>query len=100
MAAEFKPSRPETGYVKFGEDWRAVFIRGDVAFFYAHQLLGHIAALDALGAPMASSTGVTYLRQLGELLRNVDEREPAEVQRLRPFTECVVDPAKPTPLDG
>jgi hypothetical protein len=37
-------SRPETGPMKFGDDWPGVFIRGDNAFAYLHGIR-HLQAM-------------------------------------------------------
>lgn len=41
------PPRPETGNMRFGDDWTGVFIRGDSAFAYRLALVHVLAAFEA-----------------------------------------------------
>lgn len=85
MKDAFDTKRPETGSMKFGDDWRGLFIRGDDAFNFAGQLrrvleLGNVPAIAA-----------HVLRGLLDLLESSDERKAAEgVQKMKAFTECRV----------
>lgn len=78
--------RPETGPMKFGNDWRGVFIRGDDAFNYAmhlERLMRH--------QPPGDVIGMMVVRTLHELLRSSDERVPTEqTQHMRPYGEALV----------
>lgn len=75
-------NRPETGYVKFGRDWRGVFVRGDTA--------GRLAAeLRREGyRPDWSDRAAETLPGLLALLEGSNEARPATVQRLRPWSQC------------
>ena len=66
--------------MKFGKDWRGVFIRGDDALAYA-QLLRRYGDM----------TGWTLktIESLAKLLESANEHEPTEnVQHLKPWGEC------------
>lgn len=79
------PMRPESEAMKFGDDWRGVFIRGDNAFGYAMDLR-HV--LDTCEIDTLTKIG---LKNLLELLASSDERvEKASVQIMKPFAECFV----------
>lgn len=76
-----KPTpRPETGPMRFGDDWTGVFIRGDNAAGYL---------------VMAGSDMPPGLRDLLSLSNDADERERDGIQRMRPFAECLATPAEP-----
>lgn len=93
--------RPETGPMKFGDDWRGVFIRGDDAFGFAQYLKTHIlepAAGARGGAPKVQIPAI-YLAQIGTLvalLEEADERRPTDPQTtlLKDFSECVAGEIK------
>jgi hypothetical protein len=78
--------------MKFGEDWRGAFIRGDNAAYFAlhlEALLNHLAGTKVFDVQRARGV----LAALHTLLRNTDEsRASPDVQRLRPFVECKADP--------
>jgi hypothetical protein len=78
-------TRPETGPMKFGDDWTGVFIRGDDAFAVGLYLRN---TLDA--APPELGVGVMMLRGLQKKLEASDERNGVspDCQRLRAFEEC------------
>ena len=44
-------ARPETGVMRFGEDWPGVFVRGDTAAILAKQLAGVIGEPDPGAGP-------------------------------------------------
>ena len=86
MAKEAPANRPETGAMRFGDDWLGAFIRGDDAFGYA-------CALEVLikGDPDEASVIIsrTVLGGLLEILRSSHEHEKiGESQQLKPFSEC------------
>lgn len=77
------PMRAETGTIKFGDDWRGVFIRGDEAFAHAMQLRR------LLGLGSLPKVAVAMLTGLLDLLESADERRRDDgVQRLKAFEEC------------
>lgn len=82
------PKRPETGSMKFGEDWTGCFIRGDNAGYLSFQLSllrDHLkeknVELDFLDE-MA-------LNEIINLLSNSLEGTDPSVQRLKEFDECI-----------
>lgn len=87
-----KPStRPETGTMKFGDDWTGVFIRGDDAFGYANALSQVLLALPERSIAASTLTSLlTLLRSSNEqynLRASTEEPKPA-TQVLLPFPEC------------
>lgn len=73
--------RAETGPMKFGDDWRGVFIRGDEALAYA-QLIRRFAEM--------TGWTLTSVSALASLLESANEHMPStEVQHLKPWGECV-----------
>jgi len=77
------PMRAETGTIKFGDDWRGVFIRGDDAFGYAV----HLRRLLSLGSTPRIAAQI--LKGVIDLLESADERRRDDgVQRLKAFEEC------------
>ena len=85
--------RPETGPMKFGEDWRGIFIRGDGALAEAQSLKEALRLWTLASGEKEPSHRERVLRiQLGglvALLESVDERMPVEgLQHLRPFLVC------------
>lgn len=81
MADENGVIRPETGPVKFGEDWPGIFLRGKDAFFYLQAVEGALATLPAQTADPLNLVK-QGLKGLADLLRSSDVREKAEVQQL------------------
>ena len=75
-------SRPETGAMKFGDDWCGVFIRGDNAFHYANLLDDLLNGNDGY-----SPFTVAQLRGLVSDLRSCFGN-PADAQKLKSFGEC------------
>lgn len=77
-------SRPETGPMKFGDDWRGVFIRGDNAFHFATTLDYAIALL------RDGDINRYVLQGLRDTLASADERvTDVETQYMRPFDEAI-----------
>lgn len=86
--------RPETGPMRFGDDCRGVFLRGDNACDYAMQLE---AALDPRNGPEMRALFAAQLQPLVALLHGANEfvEAPGE-QVLRSFAACVgPDPRTP-----
>lgn len=81
-------SRPETGPMKFGDDWTGVFLRGDYAgpmAFYLSMALARIKAARVLN-PME----VLQLEDLCATLANSNEFGARDgLQRMKPFDVCV-----------
>jgi hypothetical protein len=80
--------RAETGTMRFAEDWRGVFIRGDNAFGYAMYLKSVLA-----GDPAAEAYK-HGLQGLLDLLLSSDERNAnIETQNMKTFAECMSTPS-------
>jgi hypothetical protein len=77
--------RPETGTMKFGDDWSGVFLRGDDAFGYANALEQLLKT--ASGDILMNAT----LGGLLDVLKSSDERfaDKAKAQTLKPFDQCL-----------
>ena len=79
--------RPETGPMRFGDDWRGVFIRGDNAFGYARTLE---ALLHDPTSPVARVALAMQLEGLVRLLDGSNESSAASNEQvMRPYAECV-----------
>jgi hypothetical protein len=79
-------SRPESGAIRFGDDWPGLFLRGDDAVGYGSTLSSALSAIRAGDDP-----GVIFLLELEELrdlLLSVDEREETEALQLRSIDDC------------
>ncbi len=78
--------RPETGPMKFGEDWTGVFIRGDDAMYFKMCLS---EVIGAYGGGLNPMTGLA-MQQLADLFGSANEHEPSEVepQLLLSFEAC------------
>lgn len=72
---EGKMKRLETGIVQDGDDWPAVFIRGDSA------LMGYAPALEAVLKGKAGPVQETIVSGLLNLLKRCDARTAADVQK-------------------
>lgn len=80
--------RPETGVMRFGDDWCGVFIRGDNADLGTAALR---ASLEA-GHVQAPPFTLQYLKHFLDLLHSCnqfDMPEGMEIQEMKPFEECV-----------
>lgn len=73
--------RAETGCMKFGDDWRGLFIRGDNAWHYAE----HLRKVLPLADPFARAV-LTGLLQ--ELFNTNERMDQVDVQLMKPFEEC------------
>lgn len=88
-------SRPETGPMKFGDDWTGVFIRGDEALMgYAPALERALVALEALwqGDSMMHDV-IAYARLKGlcstsVLMRSAEEGASDQLQHLPSWGFC------------
>lgn len=88
--------RAESGYMKFGEDWRGVFIRGDNAYLYALHLAELLRDKEGVARSELSPFNRAVLRGLLRLLEGANEHEHPEgpedsavrAQHLKPFAEC------------
>lgn len=78
--------RPETGTMRFGDNWTGVFLRGDDAFLFWVQLDTAIRAIESGQMPLPVTTRI--LRSLADLLQLSDERRahperpPAQIAEL------------------
>lgn len=90
--------RPETGSMRFGDDWRGVFIRGDRAYGYVAHLRAALATVRRT-SPDGELTAM-LLDGLATLLESSRETgdavTPLVNPMLRPFAECV----RGQPLDA
>lgn len=77
-------SRPETGLMKFEDDWTGVFIRGDRAFALAMALESVLTDRDG-GTPFDHLAVSSFL----ELLKNADERTTPSPTLMKKFKDCV-----------
>ena len=77
--------RPETGTMKFGDDWTGIFIRGDNAFHFAMILEGFINHPEDPIARAAITGLLETLRDSNEATTTVGP------QRLKPFSECIAE---------
>lgn len=93
--------RPETGPMKFGDDWPGVFIRGDNAAHHAHALDEVLAWIEKLGesstlAELEEAAGnqplimLEVLKGLSDTLKAPDVRLKTTAQVCKPFEECLV----------
>lgn len=79
-------SRPETGSMRFGDDWTGVFIRGDSAAGYAIALEEVLAALETREPGDVGPLQTHMCQGLLELLQGSRENtEGVEVQDMIPF---------------
>jgi hypothetical protein len=86
---EIGNKRPESGPMRFHDDWAGVFLRGDYAVpmgMYLTQLLDDIRAGRK---PNGITMGI--VRGLANTLSGCDERGAINgLQQMRPYEECVM----------
>jgi hypothetical protein len=81
--------RPESGPMRFGEDWTGVFLRGDHAGPMAMILSKILDVIERGENPQMHD--ILFLKQLVRELADSDERGSLEgLQLLRPFEECLL----------
>lgn len=92
VAAEIKaakpppPQRPETGTLRFGDDWTGVFVRGDEAVPMSMML---DAVCDAvMNGTQAPKLDLHEVKGFAMLLRRAEEGADPKVVTLRPYPEC------------
>lgn len=78
--------RPETGRMKFGDDWVGIFIRGDNAQYYSMILEEIRKNLDPLKHDVFN---VAQFESLINLLSNSSEYVNLEIQELKEFKQCL-----------
>jgi hypothetical protein len=88
-AQEMNSDRPDTGPMRFADDWAGIFLRGDYACPMAFALDAALSAMADGKAP--SPITIAQLRGLGRVLSSCNEGdgEPANVQQMRSFAACV-----------
>lgn len=89
-----KQTRPETGAMRFDDDWTGVFIRGDNAMYYAMQLSRFLDELKK--NQTAVNIDVFENLALGGLLKTLQScmHGPGytpESQKMKKFEECARD---------
>jgi len=93
-------NRPETGVMKFGNDWSGVFIRGDHAFNYANyleEILKHVEYEIDIHAFMVLHGLLKTLRSSNEHGHR-DKKTKKDVQKMKEFLECLSN-HKPSSTD-
>jgi hypothetical protein len=81
--------RPESGPMRFADDWAGVFLRGDFAGPMG-MYLGMMLDMVEKGETPDMLT-LMQVRGLAETLSGCDERGALSgLQQMRPFAECVV----------
>lgn len=87
--------------MKFGEDWRGIFIRGDNALAEAQTIRQALHLWTVTSGEKEPSHHERilriYLGGLIGLLESADERQPADTQHLKPYAECVAQEDSCTP---
>lgn len=80
--------------MKFGDDWRGTFFRGDDAFMFSMHLKTVLDHIEALGKSAPETTiSLHVLRGLQDSLESVDERKTdVPTQVLKSFDACLVEP--------
>lgn len=81
--------RPETGPMRFGEDWPGIFIRGDCAFGFAMSL--QTLANKQLD-PNIRSIYAAQAEALAKLLLACDVSKKSPTQTLRSWKDCAEKP--------
>lgn len=80
-------SRPETGPMKFGDDWTGVFIRGDEALMHFLPAL-EMAVEHMPKEEFMDMLGRRAVLNLIELLQKADERRGETVQHALPLPDA------------
>ena len=77
-------TRPETGTMQFGDDWRGIFLRGDTAVPLAMTLKMY------LDHPENQEFFLPQIQGLIRLLLTANQHTPdPDCQIMKPFTECL-----------
>jgi hypothetical protein len=95
-------SRPETGGMKFGDDWTGVFIRGDNAGYYAMELSFLLRDLEknSDGEDVGNLIRIQILKGLAKTLGEAMEPhqdhlqefiDSGRIQWLKDWEECQKD---------
>jgi hypothetical protein len=79
-------TRPETGGMRFGDDWRGVFIRGDNAIHFYLTLTSYIKSHGEAAVFLQGIADTLYLACQTQL----PDLPPisTECQEMKPFTEA------------
>ena len=94
--------RPETGGMKFGDDWRGVFIRGDEAIGYWMTVDGILRGMK-LDGTIENAINKSMLQNLANVLYSSCQTQipnappiTKEFQQMKPFDEAFIEQVKPT----
>ncbi len=80
--------RPETGALKFGDDWTGVFIRGDDAIGLAHYIQVLLAEKPSGEETLDVILARSGLQRLAKILESSFEETDGEVQRMKNFSDA------------
>ena len=90
-----KPTRAESGNMRFGDDWNGVFIRGDNAMYDGIQLQCVLADYKFLLKQQGKTPGpfdpIHHVEGLVSLLQGCNQFEGKKTQVMKPFEECFVE---------
>ena len=81
-------TRPETGGMRFGDDWRGVFIRGDNALHYYLTLTSYIQSQGGQADAFLQDLADTLYQACQTQLPNLPPIA-TEFQDMKPFEEAV-----------
>jgi hypothetical protein len=87
-------TRPETGGMRFGDDWRGIFIRGDNAFYYWTILTAVIDTKDPGFSPLEGLRDLLYQAVQNQLPHAPPITPDENVQHMKAFTEAVQSPVE------
>jgi hypothetical protein len=90
-----KPTRAETGNIRFGDDWNGVFIRGDNAMYYGIQLQCVLAdykhILKQQGKTLGPFDAIHTAEGLVNLLQSSNQFMGNKTQIMKEFEDCFVE---------
>ena len=82
-------NRPETGPMRFGDDWTGVFIRGDNAGYYAFILQGILERFESQLRPIDEASILKGL--ISDLSSSNDfNKGERNIQKMKEYKECLM----------
>lgn len=89
--------RPETGTMRFGNDWSGVFIRGDRAAVYSYLLDALMERIQESGVRLLGPIDMHQLEAFTKLLSSSNEATQGQArQNMLPFEKCKKMPENKT----
>ena len=88
MKEKSMSKRPETGAMRFGDDWTGVFIRGDEAMFFS-MAIEKLAKTGVMDVDYYAEAALISLKEVLQSSRHIPGIGEPEAQVMKDFEKCL-----------